>query len=89
VQNSRYLLYEAQQAHYYGLSENLALASVISNAAETMGMGHRIGYVKEGDWTTIFKCSVYVLNSLLNILQDGMLVGHIKHPFLVLPHPVH
>jgi hypothetical protein len=41
--------------------------------------------VKEGDWITIFKCSVYMLNSLLNILQDGMLVGHIKHPFLVLP----
>jgi imidazolonepropionase-like amidohydrolase len=49
VQNSRYLLYEAQQARYYGLPENLALASVISNAAETMGMGHRIGYVKKGD----------------------------------------
>ena len=49
MQNSRYLLYEAQQAHYYGLPENLALASVIGNAAETMGMGHRIGYVKPGN----------------------------------------
>lgn len=48
VQNSRYLLYEAQQAYYYGLPENLALASVTSNAAEILGMGHRIGYVKEG-----------------------------------------
>ncbi|KAF9462476.1 carbohydrate esterase family 9 protein [Collybia nuda] len=48
LQNSRYLLYEAQQAHYYGFPENLAIASVTSNSAEVMGMGHRIGYIKEG-----------------------------------------
>lgn len=46
--DSRHLLYEAQQAFYYGLPHNLALSSVISNSAEVMGMGHRIGYVKEG-----------------------------------------
>lgn len=55
MQNSRYLLYEAQQAYYYGLPENLALASVTSNAAETMGMGHRIGYVREGDYCAAFQ----------------------------------
>lgn len=48
VLNSRYLLYEAQQAYYYGLPENLAIASVTSNAADVMGMGHRIGYIREG-----------------------------------------
>ncbi|KAF9017012.1 hypothetical protein BDZ89DRAFT_1117848 [Hymenopellis radicata] len=48
VLNSRYLLYEAQQAHYFGLPDNLALASVTSNSAEIMGMGHRIGYVRKG-----------------------------------------
>lgn len=48
VLNSRYLLYEAQQAHYYGLSENLALASVISAPAQIMGMDHRIGFIKAG-----------------------------------------
>jgi len=48
ITNSRYLLYEAQQAYYYGFPENLAIASVTSNSAEVMGMGHRIGYVKEG-----------------------------------------
>ncbi|TFK44771.1 hypothetical protein BDQ12DRAFT_673545 [Crucibulum laeve] len=46
--NSRYLLHEVQQAYYYGFPENLALASVTSNSAETMGLGHRIGYIKEG-----------------------------------------
>lgn len=46
--DGRYLLYEAQQAFYYGLPYNLALASVFSKSAEVMGMGHRIGYIKEG-----------------------------------------
>ena len=48
VLNSRYLVYEAQQAHYYGLPHNLALASVTSTPAKVMGMDHRVGYVKEG-----------------------------------------
>ncbi|KAJ6630996.1 carbohydrate esterase family 9 protein [Mycena sp. CBHHK59/15] len=48
VMNSRYLLYEAQQAHFYGFPENLAIASVTRSPAEVMGMGHRIGYIKEG-----------------------------------------
>ncbi|EPQ57395.1 carbohydrate esterase family 9 protein [Gloeophyllum trabeum ATCC 11539] len=48
VLNSRYLLFEAQQAHYYGLPANLALAAVTSTPATVMGEDHRIGYVKEG-----------------------------------------
>ncbi|KAJ6466602.1 carbohydrate esterase family 9 protein [Mycena vitilis] len=48
VMNSRHLIYEAQQAYFYGLPENLAIASVTSNSAEVMGMAHRIGYIKEG-----------------------------------------
>lgn len=39
---------EAAIAHHYGLPENLALASVISTPAKTLGLDHRIGYVKEG-----------------------------------------
>ena len=41
-------MYEAQQAYYYGLPENLAIASVTSNAAKAIGLDHRVGYVKEG-----------------------------------------
>lgn len=48
VMDSRYLLYEAQQAFYYGLPENLAIAAVTSTPADIMGMSHRIGYVREG-----------------------------------------
>ncbi|OCH88859.1 carbohydrate esterase family 9 protein [Obba rivulosa] len=48
VLDSRYLLYEAQQAYVYGLPENLAIAAVTSTPAAIMGMDHRVGYVKEG-----------------------------------------
>ncbi|KAG7441138.1 carbohydrate esterase family 9 protein [Guyanagaster necrorhizus] len=46
--NSRYLLHEAQLAHYYGLPDNIALASVTSTPAKIMGEDHRIGYIKPG-----------------------------------------
>ncbi|KAJ6500083.1 hypothetical protein C8R47DRAFT_1110364 [Mycena vitilis] len=45
---SRYLIHEAQQAHYYGLSTSLALASVTSTPSEVLGLDHRIGFVKPG-----------------------------------------
>ncbi|KAF9227423.1 carbohydrate esterase family 9 protein [Gyrodon lividus] len=48
VLNSRYLLYEAQQAHYYGLSANLALSAVTSTPAKVIGQDHRIGFIREG-----------------------------------------
>ncbi|KAH7888764.1 composite domain of metallo-dependent hydrolase [Phlebopus sp. FC_14] len=48
VLNSRYLLYEAQQAHYYGLPPNQALSAVTSTPAKVMGQDHRIGSIREG-----------------------------------------
>lgn len=55
VLNSRYLLYEAQQAHFYGLAHNLALSAVTTTPAKVMGQDHRIGYVKEGaSWTYMY-----------------------------------
>ncbi|TFK25665.1 composite domain of metallo-dependent hydrolase [Coprinopsis marcescibilis] len=48
VLNSRFLLNEAQQAHYYGLSEHLALSSVISTPATILGYDHRIGFLNKG-----------------------------------------
>ncbi|KAI0085136.1 carbohydrate esterase family 9 protein [Irpex rosettiformis] len=48
VTDSRYLLYQAQQAYLYGLPESLAIASVTSTPASIVGMDHRIGYVREG-----------------------------------------
>ncbi|KAH9913691.1 uncharacterized protein BXZ73DRAFT_106870 [Epithele typhae] len=48
VLNSRYLLFEAQQAHYYGLPPNLALAAVTSTPATVLGQSHRIGFLRPG-----------------------------------------
>ncbi|KAF8332695.1 composite domain of metallo-dependent hydrolase [Cantharellus anzutake] len=48
VLNSRFLLYEAQQIHYYGVPENKALQAVTSTPAELMGFGYRIGYLRPG-----------------------------------------
>lgn len=46
--DSRFLLYEAQQAHYYGLDTNLALLSVTGTPAQVIGQDHRIGFINKG-----------------------------------------
>ncbi|THH28414.1 hypothetical protein EUX98_g5775 [Antrodiella citrinella] len=46
--NGRYLMYEAQQAHYYGLPAHLALSSVTITPAHSAGMAHRVGSLREG-----------------------------------------
>ncbi|PFH48338.1 hypothetical protein AMATHDRAFT_65765 [Amanita thiersii Skay4041] len=48
VLNSRHLLFEAQQAHYYGLSSALALSSITTVPARAAGLGHRIGMIAKG-----------------------------------------
>ncbi|PFH51276.1 hypothetical protein AMATHDRAFT_142867 [Amanita thiersii Skay4041] len=48
VINSRYLMYEAQQAHHYGLPAHRAIASVTSVPATAAGLWHRIGALFEG-----------------------------------------
>ncbi|CAK5283111.1 unnamed protein product [Mycena citricolor] len=45
---SRFLLHEAQLAHYAGLSTGLALASVTTTPAELIGLSHRVGLIKPG-----------------------------------------
>ncbi|KAF9488505.1 hypothetical protein BDN71DRAFT_1485080 [Pleurotus eryngii] len=47
VLNNRYLLYEAQQAHFYGLNPTKAFESVTMTPAKAAGLGHRLGYVSE------------------------------------------
>ncbi|KAJ7735556.1 hypothetical protein DFH07DRAFT_1065042 [Mycena maculata] len=48
VLNSRHLIYEAQQAHYYSLNPALALASVTSTPAAALGVGWRVGTLAAG-----------------------------------------
>lgn len=46
VTDSRHLLYQAQQAHHYGLDADLALASITSTPSRIAGMSHRVGVVQ-------------------------------------------
>ncbi|KAF8306725.1 hypothetical protein DL93DRAFT_213956 [Clavulina sp. PMI_390] len=46
--HTRFLLHEAAQAHYYGLDEISALRSVTTVPADAAGLGHRVGYLKNG-----------------------------------------
>lgn len=48
VLDSRFLLFEAQQAHHFGLPTNLALRSIITSSAEVAGFSHRLGYIRPG-----------------------------------------
>jgi hypothetical protein len=48
VLNGRYLLYEAQEAYYYGLPLELALASVTTAPADIAGLSHRLGSLSPG-----------------------------------------
>uniref|UniRef100_A0A8H8CQ82 Amidohydrolase-related domain-containing protein n=1 Tax=Psilocybe cubensis TaxID=181762 RepID=A0A8H8CQ82_PSICU len=79
--NSRYLMYEAQQAYFYGLPQNLALLSVTSNAAEVLGMGHRIGYLDKD--LVIWDSHPLALGATpVQVLIDGVLqlqTPHITH----------
>lgn len=44
----RYLMWEAAQAHHYGLNWTLAMDAVFSAPAKAAGLEHRIGYAVEG-----------------------------------------
>ncbi|THV08381.1 composite domain of metallo-dependent hydrolase [Dendrothele bispora CBS 962.96] len=46
--SSRQLLFEAQKAYHYGLSSDLAVASITSVPAEALGLSHRLGILHEG-----------------------------------------
>lgn len=37
--------------YYYGLPANLALAAATTLPAQVLGLEHRVGYIKEGQYT--------------------------------------
>ncbi|GAA5935728.1 hypothetical protein JCM1841_003651 [Sporobolomyces salmonicolor] len=43
VTDSRYLLFEAQQAHHFGLPAHVALSAVTTSPARIAGLAHRVG----------------------------------------------
>lgn len=48
VLNAQHVLFEAAKAYKYGLPYHVALAGVTSASAELLGLGERMGKVKEG-----------------------------------------
>lgn len=46
--NTRHLVYQAQQAHHFGLAPGLALAAITSTPAGAAGVDHRVGMIQEG-----------------------------------------
>lgn len=48
VLDSRFFVFEAAQAHHYGLNFSHAMSSVTTNPAKAIGLDHRLGYVREG-----------------------------------------
>ena len=75
VLDSRYLLYEAQQAHYYGLPANLALASVTTTPVKAIGQEHRIGYIKSGTHIVFANVGVRILNVSLQATMRTLFCG--------------
>ncbi|KAH9482556.1 hypothetical protein JR316_0004656 [Psilocybe cubensis] len=76
VINSRYLMYEAQQAHYFGLPPHLALASVTSTPAIAAGLSHRIGILMEGSDADVVLWDSHPLRlgaTPVNVWIDGIL----------------
>ncbi|PCH43664.1 hypothetical protein WOLCODRAFT_75840 [Wolfiporia cocos MD-104 SS10] len=70
---SRFLINEAAQAHYYGLSENIALASVISTPAAVLGLDHRIGFLREGTHVVVWDSHPLSLGATpTQVIIDGI-----------------
>ncbi|KAJ7600764.1 carbohydrate esterase family 9 protein [Mycena floridula] len=82
VTNSRYILYHAQQAHFFGLKSNLALASITTVPARVMGAQHRIGSVKEGYDADIVLWDSHPLNvgaTPVQVFIDG--IAQLSEPY--------
>ncbi|THU91950.1 composite domain of metallo-dependent hydrolase [Dendrothele bispora CBS 962.96] len=89
VLDSRYLLHEAQQAHYFGFPDNLALAAVTTTPAKVMGQDHRIGYVKEGYDADLVLWDSHPLSlgaTPKQVFIDG--IAQLEHPHVISDKPL-
>jgi cytosine/adenosine deaminase-related metal-dependent hydrolase len=62
-------MHEAAKAHSYGVSQPISLMGVTSYPADAMGMGHRIGRIKEG-----YDADLVVSLFALNTKHDGLIL---------------
>ena len=69
--------------YYYGLPANLALAAVTTLPAQVLGLEHRIGYIKEGQYTIYHRKRFMNTNHgfvLFSGWDAGELTGTYSHP---------
>ncbi|KAJ6629347.1 hypothetical protein B0H10DRAFT_2388381 [Mycena sp. CBHHK59/15] len=77
VTNSRFLMFEAQQAHYYSLDPAIALSSVTTNAAAALGVDWWIGKIAED--LVIWDSHPLALGPIpVQVYIDG--IPQIEHP---------
>ncbi|KAJ4001803.1 carbohydrate esterase family 9 protein [Lentinula boryana] len=70
VINSRQLIDEARKAYHFGLTADLALASITSAPSNALGLGYRMGMLQEG-----YDADVVMWNS--HPLQIGATPSHV------------
>ncbi len=86
VLDSRYLPFEAQQAHHFGFSAHKALASITTSSAEVAGLGHRVGYVRPQWDADIVLWDSHPLSlgaTPTQVWIDG--IGQLAHPYSAKP----
>lgn len=86
VLDSRYLLFEAQQAHHFGLPAHLALAAVTTNPARVAGFSHRLGYLQPGYDADVVLWDSHPLklgSTPLRVFIDG--ISQFEQAFLAKP----
>ncbi|GAA6021304.1 hypothetical protein JCM11491_005797 [Sporobolomyces phaffii] len=81
VLDSRYLLFEAQQAHHFGLPAHLALSAVTSSPARVAGLSHRVGSISVSKDADVVLWSSHPLSlgaTPSQVIIDG--IPQLKHP---------
>jgi len=61
--------------YYYGLPANLALGAVTTLPAQVLGLEHRVGYIKEGQYTIYLRKRFTNTDHDLFYSQVGTLVS--------------
>lgn len=91
VTNSQNLIYQSQIATHFDLSDSYAIKAVTSVPAESLGLGHRIGYVRAGYDADLVVWNDYPLDLGAHPIQvwiDGAAQLDFQHPDLPAYSPV-
>ncbi|GAA5854825.1 hypothetical protein JCM8547_004085 [Rhodosporidiobolus lusitaniae] len=83
VTDSRYLPFQAQQAHHFGLPSHLALSSITTTPARVAGLSHRVGFIRPNYDADVVLWSVHPLSlgaTPRQVVIDGIVQLLESHP---------